>query len=204
MSPEINALSTIMFVVILGIILITNYLDSRSYKKRAAAAEGGGARNEKICLCFAVPVHGRRPCGPLPAAAGEELIQVTDDIAVSAGYDWTRFKGQNVSLNVYNWGLYISDGSDESVDVLAAFQELTGIKVNYTTYDTNESMYAKLKSGGASYDVIVPSDYMIGKMVNEDMLEPLNMANIPNFASIGAAYKGQSYDPADAYSVPYM
>ena len=151
-----------------------------------------------LCLCMAAGLAA------LPAAAGEELIQVTDDIAVSAGYDWTRFKGQNVSLNVYNWGLYISDGSDESVDVLAAFQELTGIKVNYTTYDTNESMYAKLKSGGASYDVIVPSDYMIGKMVNEDMLEPLDMANIPNFASIGAAYKGQSYDPADAYSVPYM
>ena len=85
-----------------------------------------------LCLCMAAGLAA------LPAAAGEELIQVTDDIAVSAGYDWTRFKGQNVSLNVYNWGLYISDGSDESVDVLAAFQELTGIKVNYTTYDTNE------------------------------------------------------------------
>lgn len=139
-----------------------------------------------------------------PAAAEEDLLKVTGDIAVSADYDWTRFKGQGVSINVYNWGLYISDGSDESVDVLAAFQELTGIKVNYTTYDTNESMYAKLKSGGANYDVIVPSDYMIGKMVNEDMLEPLDMSNIPNFAKIGQAYKGQSYDPQDSYSVPYM
>lgn len=140
----------------------------------------------------------------LPAAAQEDLLEVTEDISVSADYDWTRFKGQGVSINVYNWGLYISDGSDESVDVLSAFQELTGIKVNYTTYDTNESMYAKLKSGGANYDVIVPSDYMIGKMVNEDMLEPLDMENIPNFARIGRSYKAQSYDPQDTYSVPYM
>ena len=71
-------------------------------------------------------------------------------------YDWTRFKGQNVTLNVYNWGEYISNGSDDSVDVVAAFEKLTGIKVNYTTFDSNESLYAKLKSGAANYDVIMP------------------------------------------------
>ena len=104
------------------------------------------------------------------AAADEEMIVVNDDIQVSADYDWTRLADQGITLNVYNWGLYISDGSDESVDVLSAFTELTGIEVNYTTYDTNESLYAKLKSGGADYDVIIPSDYMIGKMINEGML----------------------------------
>ncbi len=140
----------------------------------------------------------------MPAfAAGDDMIQVTEDIAVSADYDWTRFKGQNVSLNIYNWGLYISDGSDGSVDVLSAFEELTGIQINYTTFDTNESMYAKLKSGGASYDVIFPSDYMLGKMANEGMLLPLNKENIPNLAKIGPEYMDQAYDPGNVYSVPY-
>lgn len=140
----------------------------------------------------------------LPAsAAGGDMIQVTDEIAVSADYDWERFRGEGVTLNVYNWGLYISDGSDESIDVLAAFEELTGIEVNYTTYDTNESLYAKLKSGGADYDVIVPSDYMIGKMIAEGMLEPLDYSNIPNAANIGENYRGLDFDPGDAYSVPY-
>ena len=140
----------------------------------------------------------------LPTFAAEDKIQVTEDISVSVDYDWTRFKGQNVSLNVYNWGLYISDGSDESADVISAFEELTGIKINYTTFDTNESMYAKLKSGGASYDVIFPSDYMLGKMANEGMLLPLNKENIPNLAGISELYLDKEYDPGNVYSVPYM
>ena len=75
-----------------------------------------------------------------PAALAEgDLIEVNADIAVSADYDWTRFADDGITLNVYNWGLYISDGSDESVDVLSAFEELTGIEVNYTTFDSNES-----------------------------------------------------------------
>ena len=84
---------------------------------------------------------------PLSALAAGQ-IEVTEDISVSDDYDWTRFKGQNVTLNVYNWGEYISNGSDDSVDVVAAFEKLTGIKVNYTTFDSNESLYAKLKSDG--------------------------------------------------------
>ncbi|MDY4167273.1 MULTISPECIES: spermidine/putrescine ABC transporter substrate-binding protein [Eubacteriales] len=140
----------------------------------------------------------------LPTFAAEDKIQVTEDISVSADYDWTRFKGQGVSLNVYNWGLYISDGSDESVDVISAFEELTGIDINYTTFDTNESMYAKLKSGGAVYDVILPSDYMLGKMANEGMLLPLNKENIPNLAGISELYLDKEYDPGNVYSVPYM
>lgn len=135
--------------------------------------------------------------------SAQEMIQVTDDISVSADYDWDRLADQNITLYVYNWGLYISDGSDDSVDVLSAFEDLTGIKVNYTTFDSNESLYAKLKSGGATYDVIVPSDYMIGKMIQEGMLAPLNKENIPNFSKIGESYTGMAYDPQDEYSVPY-
>ena len=106
-------------------------------------------------------------------------IQVVEGIRVSGDYDWTRFAGQNVTLNVYNWGEYISNGSDGSIDVVDAFERLTGISVNYTTFDSNESMYAKLKSGAASYDVIIPSDYMVAKMIDEGMLLPLNFDNIP-------------------------
>ena len=124
-------------------------------------------------------------------------------VAVEEGYDYTRFAGQGITLNVYNWGLYISDGSDDTLDVVREFEELTGIDVNYTTYDTNESLYSKLKNGGSEYDVIIPSDYMIGKMIKEGMLEKLDYSNIPNFAKIGDPYKSRSYDPNNEYSVAY-
>ncbi|WP_423406582.1 ABC transporter substrate-binding protein [Faecalibacterium prausnitzii] len=140
---------------------------------------------------------------PLSAfAAG--TIEVTEDVSVSDDYDWTRFKGQNVAINVYNWGEYISNGSDDSVDVVAAFEKLTGIKVNYTTFDSNESLYAKLKSGAADYDVIIPSDYMVAKMISEGMLAKLNFDNIPNFQNIDEVYRNADYDPANEYTVPYM
>lgn len=126
-----------------------------------------------------------------------------EGVTVAPGYDYARFQGQNVTLNVYNWGEYISNGTDDSMDVIQEFEHLTGIRVNYTTYDTNESLYAKLKSGGGSYDVIIPSDYMIGKMAAEGMLEELNFANIPNAACIGEAYRSRSFDPENKYSVAY-
>lgn len=125
-------------------------------------------------------------------------------VQVEPGYDYERFKGQGLELNVYNWGEYISTGTDgESLDVNAAFTELTGIKVNYTTFDTNENLYSKLKSGGADYDVIIPSDYMIGKMINEGMLARLNFENIPNYAMIDPDHKNLDFDPENQYSVPY-
>ena len=106
-------------------------------------------------------------------------------------------------ITVYNWGQYISDGTDDSLDVIAAFEEETGIHVNYITFDSNESMYTKLKTGGASYDVIIPSDYMIAKLIEEDMLEPLDFSNIPNYVGIDEAFRDQAYDPENTYSVPY-
>ena len=145
-----------------------------------------------VALCAALPV----------LAAG--TIEVTEDVSVSDAYDWTRFKGQNVTLNVYNWGEYISNGSDDSVDVVAAFEKLTGIKVNYTTFDSNESLYAKLRSGAADYDVIIPSDYMVAKMISEGMLAKLDYGNIPNFQNIDEEYRNADYDPENAYTVPYM
>ncbi len=105
--------------------------------------------------------------------------------------------GEAQSINVYNWGEYI----DQSV--LDDFEAETGIKVNYTTYASNEEMYSKIVSGAASYDVIIPSEYMISKMINEDLLAELNFDNIPNYKYIGEEYKGLSYDPDEKYSVPY-
>lgn len=106
-------------------------------------------------------------------------------------------------ITVYNWGQYISDGTDGSLDVIAQFEAETGIKVNYLTFDSNESMYTKLKTGGSSYDVIIPSDYMIGRLIEEDMLEELNFDNIPNYAYVDESCKNQAYDPENRYSVPY-
>lgn len=117
---------------------------------------------------------------------------------------YTRFKGQDISINVYNWGEYISTGSDEgTLNVNAEFTKLTGIKVNYTNYATNEELYAKLKGGGANYDVIIPSDYMISKMIKEDMLQPLDFDNIPNFKYIMPSFVNPAYDEENQYSVPY-
>ncbi len=111
--------------------------------------------------------------------------------------------GSDVTINVYNWGQYISDGSDDCIDVNAAFTEATGIKVNYMTFDTNESLYTKLKTGGSSYDVIVPSDYMAGRLIDEGLVQALDFDNIPNYQYIDEAYKNTAYDPDNAYSVPY-
>lgn len=102
---------------------------------------------------------------------------------------YSQLKDKDVTINVYNWGEYISNGDDDSLDVNAEFEKLTGIRVNYTQFDTNESLYAKLKSGGTTYDVIFPSDYMVSRMINEDMLEPLDFDNIPNFQYISEKFK---------------
>ncbi len=117
---------------------------------------------------------------------------------------YKRFKGDDISINVYNWGEYISTGADEgTLDVNAEFEKLTGIKVNYTNYATNEELYAKLKGGGTTYDVIIPSDYMISKMIKEKLIQPLDMENIPNYKYIMDNYRDLAYDPENAYSVPY-
>ena len=110
---------------------------------------------------------------------------------------------KGTTLYVYNWGEYISDGDDGTLDVNKAFTEKYGIEVVYDTFDNNESMYSKLKSGGVKYDVVIPSDYMISRMIKEDMLEKLDFDNIPNFKYIDENYRNLSFDPTNEYSVPY-
>lgn len=101
-------------------------------------------------------------------------------------------------VNVYNWGEYID------TDLIKQFEQETGITVNYKTFESNEQMYSVLRQGGVSYDVVVPSDYMISRMIDEDMLETLDFANIPNYEKVEESLKNMAYDPDNQYSVPYM
>lgn len=107
--------------------------------------------------------------------------------------------GNTVSeLNVYNWGDYI----DESI--LKTFTEETGIKVNYETFTTNEDMYTKISKGSTNYDIAFPSDYMIEKMITNDLIQKINFENIPNYKNIDDKFKNLGYDSNNEYSVPYM
>ncbi len=108
-----------------------------------------------------------------------------------------------ITINVYNWGEYISDGSDGGLNVNEEFTKRTGIRVNYGTFQSNEALFAKLQNGGSKYDVIIPSDYMISKMIEHDMLAKLDFSKIPNASYIDDAFKNPEYDPLNAYSVPY-
>ncbi len=135
------------------------------------------------CLLSLLPVLSMASCGS--EESEEEPIE---------------YRG---TINVYNWGEYISDGSEDSLDVNAEFTATTGIRVNYTTYASNEDMYAKLKSGATGYDVIIPSDYMIKRLLDEGMLEKLNYDNIPNFEYIAEDFLNPYYDPENEYTVPY-
>ena len=110
----------------------------------------------------------------------------------------TSCRGSKETLNVYNWGDYIDP------DVIKEFQREFNVKVNYNTFATNEDMYVSLKKGGTSYDVAFPSDYMIERMIDEDMLEKINKDNIPNMDNIEDRFLYLDFDPNNDYSVPYM
>lgn len=124
--------------------------------------------------------------------------------------------GQTITLNVYNWGEYISDGSEGTLDVNAAFEEYFNstlsllpqyngvrVKVEYSTYPTNEDMYSKLKNSAVSYDIIIPSDYMIQKLIEEGMLLSFDTSSLSNYKNISESFKNAYYDESNCYSVPY-
>ena len=113
-------------------------------------------------------------------------------------------KDKRVTINVYNWGQYISEGNDDCIDMIAEFERLNpDIRVNYVTYDSNETMYTKMANGGITVDVIIPSDYMVDRLIQENMLLPLNYDNIPNAQKVDPQFRHQAFDPEDKYSVPY-
>ncbi|HOQ17682.1 MAG TPA: ABC transporter substrate-binding protein [Defluviitaleaceae bacterium] len=127
------------------------------------------------------------------------LIMVAMVTACGNGSQGASDKNSNKQvLNVYNWGDFIAEG------VIEAFEEKYGIKVNYDTFATNEDMYVKIKSGGSHYDVVIPSDYMIERMIREGMLQKIDFNNVPNFELIDDQFKYLDYDPNNEYSVPYM
>jgi spermidine/putrescine transport system substrate-binding protein len=121
------------------------------------------------------------------------LLAVAAAFAAGCGQDKSARQ-----LKVYNWGDYIDP------DVVKDFEKETGIKVIYDTFATNEDMYVKIKSGGSDYDVAIPSDYMIKRMIDEDLVEKIDMQNIKNYANIDGRFKNLGYDPKNEYSVPYM
>ena len=184
-TPKMYALATIIFFVILTLLLISNLSDEDSKAKRRQDAER--ARKVRRFL--------------VPAAATAILALMVVLIVTSSG--------RTLTLNVYNWGEYISDGSEGSLDTIADFEEWyeetygTPVKVNYDTFSSNEDMYAKVSSGAVSYDLLIPSDYMIARMKDEGMLLPLNYSNIPNYQYIGEDFRGLYYDPDNQYTVPY-
>ncbi|MBQ8859770.1 MAG: spermidine/putrescine ABC transporter substrate-binding protein [Ruminococcus sp.] len=111
--------------------------------------------------------------------------------------------GYEGEINVYNWGEYISNGDDGTLDVIDEFEKKYNIKVNYTNFETNEELYNILSNSNSSYDVIIPSDYMVSKLREEGMLEKIDFENIPNYKYIMDNYKTASYDPTGEYTVPY-
>ena len=196
-TPKMYALATIIFFVILLLLLITNLMDDavreRKAQRRGAkskAAQASGKKRKPLSD------RGRKVLAGSVLGVAAALILV---VSVAGGSD-------TLELNVYNWGEYISDGSLDTVKAFEAWYEETygeKVHVNYTTYASNEDMYAKLKSGAVSYDVIIPSDYMIARLANEDMLLPLNFDNIPNYQYIEDQFRGLYYDPDNTYSIPY-
>lgn len=200
-TPKMYALATIIFFVILLLLLITNLMDDDAVRERKAQRRGAKSKAAQASGKKHKPLsdRGRKVLAGSVMGVAALLIIV---VSVAGGSD-------TLELNVYNWGEYISDGSDGSLDTVKAFEawyeETYGEKVhvNYTTYASNEDMYAKLKSGAVSYDVIIPSDYMIARLANEDMLLPLNFDNIPNYQYIEDQFRGLYYDPDDTYSIPY-
>lgn len=126
------------------------------------------------------------------------------DPELFSDYDYARLKDEGITINVANWGEYMSVNDPEMIDVNNIFEQLTGITVNYKTYASNETLYSKINSGGANYDIVVPSDYMISKMISEGLLQKLNYDNIPNLVNVNPTFMNPEYDPENEYSVPYL
>ena len=110
---------------------------------------------------------------------------------------------EGTEITVYNWGEYISDGADDTIDVNREFEKLTGIKVNYLTFESNETMYAQIKNGGVKYDIVIPSDYMIERLIKEGELQKIDTAKLSNYDLIDEQYKSVYFDEKNEYSVPY-
>ena len=183
--PKIYAMFTLLFALIFVLMVTMNLLQVRADRKRSKQQTTTPSRSAQFF---------------------KRAVAVVLAVAITLGGGWLIFRGNSgqVTINVYNWGQYISDGTDDTLDVIAAFEEAyPNIKVNYSTYDSNEIMYAKLANGGITVDVIIPSDYMIARLIAEDKLLELDYSNIPNYQYIDENFKNTAFDPENKYTVPY-
>lgn len=184
-QPKIYAMFTLLFALIFVLMVVMNVMQIQGDKRRKDKRAVSDSR--------AVKIFKR-------AAAGFAALV----ILIGLGFGIFGRRQEQITLNVYNWGQYIADGSDGSMEVIAEFEKrYPHIKVNYSTYDSNEIMYSKLSNGGITVDLIIPSDYMIARMIQEDMLLPLNFDNIPNYQYVDENFRNTAYDPENKYSVPY-
>ena len=184
-QPKVYALFTLLFLLIFVLMATMNLMQLRAEQKKKETrvrVESPAVRTFK------------------------RVVAGVAAFAVVIGGIWMLFRPteEKVTLNVYNWGQYISEGQDDTIDVIAEFERAyPWIDVQYSTYSDNETMYTKLSTGGISVDVIIPSDYMVARLIAEDMLLELNFDNIPNYEFIDEAFRNTTYDPENKYSVPY-
>ena len=182
-SPEINAISTLLFVTVILLLAIINIRENHAQHHAHHHREGAAAN---------APAP-KRSNGLWKKIAAGGLACVLLAVLIVTG---AAARSDRV-VNVCSWGEYI----DESL--ITEFEEQTGIRVNYQTAESNEALYSLIKMGGADFDVIVPSDYMIGRLIEEDMLSELDYSAIPNYDLIDDQYKSLSFDPENKYTVPY-
>ncbi len=187
-TPEVNAVSTLLFLSVLALLVINNVREIRQEKRAERQEVREPSFFEKLSMKFNQPAYRWVRRGLAGAMACAFLVVV----ALLTG----ATSSQPV-VNVCSWGEYIDE------DLITQFEDETGIRVNYQTAESNEALYSLLKSGGADYDVIVPSDYMISQLMEEGMLEELDYSRIPNFEKIDPRFRNLPYDPENKYTVPY-
>ena len=183
-KPEMYALSTIMFVTVLVLLFLVNVTPDR--KEAAGEKRLKIQRKHKVSrLIF------------------RKILPTAMVIVIIAGgffYGSQNSSSGGNQVIVYNWGEYLDP------EVITMFEEETGIDVVYEEYETNEIMYPKIQSGAIAYDVVCPSDYMVQRMIENDLLSEINFDNVPNIKYIDSTYMTQSrqFDPENKYSVPYL
>lgn len=189
-TPDMYALSTLIFVSILILLLVSNLVSDKNKEKMSKQAK----KITKIVVSSVFAVIAVITLIVFIASAGKETVTV----------------------NVYNWGEYISDGSEDTYNTNLEFEKYyeeklkaqgkdVDVRVNYTTYASNEDLYAKLKSGAGGYDVIIPSDYMIERLKADGLIQQLDLSKIPNYDNIEEQFRNPFYDkdPNEKYTVMY-
>ena len=187
-TPEVNAVSTLLFLSVLVLLVLSNLKEVRQETRERLGTARRPSALDRARQKFAEPRYRWVRRG----LAGALVCAFIASVGVLS-----YATGSRPVVNVCSWGEYIDE------DLITQFEEQTGIRVNYQTAESNEALYSLLKSGGADYDVVVPSDYMIGRLIAEDMLEPLDYSQIPNFSLIDGRFRNLSYDPDNRYTVPY-